>query len=25
VTLVVGPAHKCRSALEDLGGVTVLE
>jgi zinc protease len=24
-TLVVGPAHKCRSALEDLGGVTVLE
>lgn len=25
VTLVVGPANKCRRALEDMGGVTVLE
>jgi zinc protease len=24
VTLVVGPANKCRSALEDMGGVTIL-
>jgi zinc protease len=25
VTLVVGPANKCRRALEDMGGVTILE